>query len=154
VLAGPLDATIYATSSRPDVELVATVEDVSPSGRSFPISSGALLGSFRALDRRHSWFGPGGRPIAPYHFFTRASVRPVPIGRVTRYDIEIFPVVNELLKGHRLRLTLTTSDLPHLLPLPSQESQLLGGAYRIERAAGAASYLEVPLAPASVFDRR
>ncbi len=154
VLAGPLDASIYATASKPEVELVANVEDVAPDGRSFPLSSGALLGSFRALDAGNTWFARHRRPLAPYHPYTKASAAPVPVGSVVRYDIEIFPIVDELLPGHRLRLTLTTSDLPHLLPLASQAATLAGGVYRIERSVHAPSYLEAPLAAATAFDRR
>ena len=36
VLDGPIAARIYATSTRPETELVATVEDVSPDGTSRP----------------------------------------------------------------------------------------------------------------------
>jgi putative CocE/NonD family hydrolase len=151
VLAGPIDATIYASSTTPDTELVATVEDVSPDGTSTPISSGALLDSFRALDTSQTWFAPDGKPLLPYHPYTQASAAPVPVGSVTRFDIEVFPVVDELLAGHRLRLTLTTSDTPHLLPLAGQLSHLVGGIYQIQRNAGAASFLEVPLADASAF---
>src|SRR5205823_1799228 len=50
IVAGPVDATIYATSTRPEVELLATLEDVAPGGTSTPITSGALLGSLRARD--------------------------------------------------------------------------------------------------------
>lgn len=151
VLAGPIDATIYATSTTPDTEFVATVEDVSPDGTSTPISSGALLGSFRSLDTSQSWFAPDGKPLLPYHPYTQASAAPVPAGQTTRFDIEVFPTVDELLPGHRLRLTLTTSDTPHLLPLAGQLAHLVGGVYEIQRNAGAASYLEVPLADASAF---
>jgi len=67
-------------------------------------------------------------------------------GQVTRFDIEIFPTLAELKAGHRLRLTLTTSDTPHLLPTPIQAANLAGGIYDVQRNESAASYLEVPLA--------
>jgi len=151
VVAGPIDATIYAASSRPDVELVATLEDVSPGGASRPISSGALLGSFRKLDHGLTWRAPDGRPIAPYHPYTKSSVKPVPEGTVTRFDVEVFPTMAELAPGHRLRLTLTSSDSPHLLPTPHQAADLAGGVYEVQRNARAASYLEVPLARPGAF---
>ena len=116
VLGGPVDATIYATSSRPDTEWVATLEDVAPDGTATPITTGALLGSLRAVDSARSWTEPGGRMILPYHPYTAASKRPVPAGTVTRFDIEIRPTFAELAAGHRLRLTLTTYDFPHLVP--------------------------------------
>src|SRR5207302_10555556 len=42
VLGGPVDATIYASSTRPETEWVATLEDVSPDGTATPITTGAL----------------------------------------------------------------------------------------------------------------
>ena len=133
----------------PEVELEATLEDVAPSGVSTPLTSGALLGSFRALDSGRSWFAPDGRPLLPYHPYTRASVRPVPTGAVTRFDIEVFPTFARLAAGHRLRLTLNTSDTPHMVPTPAQLAGLAGGVYGVQRNALAASFLEVPMAPAS-----
>ncbi len=59
-IAGPITASIFATSTRPEVELVATVDDISPSGRSRPLSSGALLGSFRAVEDRRTWNSTNG----------------------------------------------------------------------------------------------
>lgn len=151
LLAGPIDATIYATSTRPDVELVATIEDVAPNGASKPLTTGALLGSFRELDHALTWYAPDGRPLSPYHPYTRASVTPVPTGEVTRFDIEVFPTLAELAAGHRLRLTLATGDSPHLVPIPAQAANLAGGVYQVQRTAGAASYLEVPTASPGAF---
>ncbi len=148
-IAGPITASIFATSTRPEVELVATVEDVSPGGRSRPLSSGALLGSFRAVEDRRTWNGANGRPLLPYHPYTRASAAPVPMGgQVSRFDIEVFPVFTTLAPGHRLRVTITTSDTPHLLPSPTQFAGLLGGVYDVQRNAGHASFINLPLAPA------
>jgi putative CocE/NonD family hydrolase len=151
VVAGPIDATIYASSTRPDTELVATVEDIAPDGTSLPLTSGALLGSFRALDPTLSWLAPDGRPLLPYHPYTKASVTAVPVGAVTRYDIEVFPTLADIAKGHRVRLTLTTSDIPHLLPSTAQALNLAGGVYEVQRHAGAASYIELPLAAPDAF---
>jgi hypothetical protein len=75
----------------------------------------------------------------------------VPTGKVTRYDIEVFPTVAQIAKGHSLRLTLTTNDTPHLLPTRTQAADLAGGLYEIQRNRAAASFLEVPLADASAF---
>jgi putative CocE/NonD family hydrolase len=145
VLGGPITAVIYATSSRPDVELVAALEDVLPDGRSVPLTNGALLGSMRAVDHASSWYASDGRPLLPYHPYTRSSVIPVPVGVPVRYEIEIFPTLAQLAAGHRLRLTLTTSDTPHLLPGAAQLQNLAGGVYQIERSSRLASYLEAPL---------
>ncbi len=148
-IAGPITASIFATSTRPEVELVATVDDISPSGRSRPLSSGALLGSFRAVEDRRTWNGANGRPLLPYHPYTRASASPVPTGgQVSRFDIEVFPIFATLAPGHSLRVTITTSDTPHLLPSPTQFAGLLGGVYDVRRNAEHASFINLPLAPA------
>jgi putative CocE/NonD family hydrolase len=150
-LAGPIDATIYATATSTDTEWVATVEDISADGlTSFPLTAGALLGSFRALDDANTWFGPNRQPILPYHPYTQTSETPVAPGQVTRYDIEVFPTVAELAPGHRLRLTLTTSDSPHLLPIPEQAANLTGGIYELQRHRSAASFIELPLTTANL----
>jgi len=150
-LAGPIDATIYANASSTDTEWVASVEDISPDGlTSFPLSSGALLGSFRALDAANSWFAPDGHPMLPYHPYTQSSETAVIPGELTRYDIEVFPTFAELAPGHRLRLTLTTSDSPHLLPIAEQAANLAGGIYEVQRRFGAASFIELPLTTANL----
>jgi len=151
VIAGPIGATLYATSTRPDTFFEATLEDVDPSGTSTSLTAGGLLGSFRALDARQTWRAPGGTPILPYHPYTRASVTPVEPGKVTRLDIEVFPTFAKIAKGHSLRLTLTTSDTPHLGFTPDQLQNLAGGVYQVQRNAGAASFVEIPTAPADAF---
>src|SRR4051794_23657643 len=144
-LAGPVDATVYASSNRPDVELIATLEDVAPDGTSHPLTQGALLGSFRALDQSRTWRARDGRPLQPYHPYTRESVAAVPTGKVVRYDVEVFPTVAQIAAGHQLRLTLTTGDTPHLLPTRTQAADLAGGLYDIQRTKASASFVELPL---------
>lgn len=48
-------------------------------------------------------------------------------------------------------MTITTADTPHLVPTLAQFPHLLGGLYRVQRHAGAASVLNVPLAPAAAL---
>jgi uncharacterized protein len=151
VLAGPIDATLYTTSSGSDTELAATVEAVSPSGDSVPLSSGALDGDMRAVDQSRSWTTASGQMLLPVHPLTQASESPIVAGQVTRQDIAIFPTMAELPAGWRLRVTITTGDTPHLFPKVAQVPNLVGGIYQVQRNAGAASSLTVPLAPASAF---
>ena len=97
---------------------MADLEDVDPAGVARPLTQGALLGSFRSLDPVRTWTAPDGKPILPYHPSTRAAAQPVVPGEMTRYDIEVFPMFATLPAGHRLRITLTTADTPHLVPRP------------------------------------
>ena len=82
---------------------------------------------------------------------TRASVTPVEAGKVTRFDVEVFPTFAKVAKGHSVRVTLTTSDTPHLGFTPDQVQNLAGGVYQVQRNAGAASFVEIPTAPPGAF---
>jgi uncharacterized protein len=79
----------------------------------------------------------------PYHPYTQTSAHPVTPGAVTRYQIQIFPTLATIATGDRLRLTLSTTDTPHLTPLPKQLPELAGGIYTIDRSAVAPSSLTV-----------
>jgi putative CocE/NonD family hydrolase len=145
-VAGPVTATIYAAATTPETELVAELEDVTPNGSSYPLTEGALLGSLRAVDPGRSWT-VDGITLLPYHPYTLSSARPVTPGKVTEYQIEIFPTLATIAAGNRLRLTLSTADTPHLSPLPGELPQLAGGLYTIERSAAAPSSLTMELLP-------
>lgn len=151
VVAGPAAATLFATSTARDTEFVAKLSRVAPDGTSVDITQGSLLGSHRALDRRRTWNGPDGRPILPYHPHTKAAKRPVQPGALTRYDVELRPAFVTIPAGHRLRLTLLSSQSPHLLAIPEDLLALAGGVYGIQRGPRAASSLQVPLADAGTW---
>jgi hypothetical protein len=143
-VAGPITATVYASSTTSETELVAELEDVTPDGTSYPLTEGALLGSLRAVDQKRSW-SANGITVLPYHPYTSASARPVTPRAVTGYQIQIFPTLATIAAGDSLRLTLSTVDTPHLTPLPEQLPQLAGGVYTIHRSATAPSSLTVEL---------
>jgi uncharacterized protein len=139
-LAGPVTATVYASATTSETQLVAELEEVTPDGTSYPLTEGALLGSLRAVDASRSWTA-GGITILPYHPYTQGSAQPVSPGAMTEYQIQIFPTLVMIASGDRLRLTLSTADTPHLTPLPPQLPHLLGGAYTVARTADAPSSL-------------
>jgi putative CocE/NonD family hydrolase len=143
-VAGPITATVYASATTSETELVAELEDVTPSGAAYPLTEGALLGSLRAVETKRSWTADG-MTVLPYHPYTEASAKPVTAGAVTEYQIQIFPTLVTIAAGDSLRLTLSTTDSPHLTPLPEQLPELAGGVYTIERSAAAPSSLTVEL---------
>jgi len=143
-VAGPIDATVYASSTTSETELVAELEDVTPNGTSYPLTEGALLGSLRAVNANRNWTA-GGMTILPYHPYTETSAKPVTPGTVTEYQIQIFPTLVTIPAGNSLRLTLSTTDTPHLTPLPEQLPDLAGGVYTIARTASAPSSLTLEL---------
>lgn len=138
-LAEPIAATIYASANTTETEWVVDVEDVAPDGVSKPLTQGALLGSQRALDAARSW------TLMPYHPYTKAAARPVSPGAVTEYRVEVFPTYSTIAAGHRIRVTIETTDFPHLLPTPPELAKLLGGVYQVQRTAAAPSSVTLPL---------
>jgi putative CocE/NonD family hydrolase len=143
-LAGPISAKLFASATTTDTQWVVNVEDVAPDGVSKPLTQGALIGSARAVDDARSW-SVNGKTVLPYHPYTSAAARPVVPGKVTEYDVEVFPAYTTLAAGHRLRVTLQTSDFPHLLPTPPQLVSLLGGRYDVQHGAAYPSSITVPL---------
>jgi putative CocE/NonD family hydrolase len=146
-VAGPITATVYASANTTDSEWAAEVEEVTPDGVSYPLTEGALLGSLRAVDSARSWHADG-TTILPYHPYTLESTQPVVPGAIEKYEIEVFPTLVTIGAGDRLRITISTTDTPHLVPIPSQLQRLVGGKYEIERTAAAPSSLTVELDPA------
>jgi putative CocE/NonD family hydrolase len=144
-LAGPVGLTLHATATTTDTAWVATLDDVAPDGTVTHLTSGALLGSFRAIDQRRSWpSGDGGWSVA-FHPLTRASQTSIVPGRLTRYDVELRPIFATLPAGHQLRLVIGSGDFPHLLPTPLDGAHLIGGVYEIAHAAQGGSWLDLPI---------
>jgi putative CocE/NonD family hydrolase len=143
-VAGPVTATVYASSTTPETQLVAELNDVTPDGTSYPLTEGALLGSLRAVDSQRSW-STNGITLLPYHPYTQESAEPVTPGAVTEYQIEIFPTLATIGAGDRLRLTLSTADTPHLVPVPADLTKMVGGIYTLQRSAQAPSSLTLDL---------
>ena len=142
---GPIGATLYATATTTDTEFVVQLSDVAPNGNATALTSGLLEGNQRALDPSMTWYAPDGKPLLPYHPYTKVAQTPVVPGQVTRYDIEVFPTFDTLAPGHRLRVTIATSDFPHVLPSATQAPNLVGGVYQLEHSAQYPSSIELPL---------
>ena len=153
LVAGPITLTVHATANTTETLWVAHLDDVAPDGASRPLTQGALLGSHRALDPARTWYLPDGTVLRPQHVSTRSAAQPVVPGEITRYDIEIFPTAALIAPDHRLRLTLTTCDFPHLVPTRPARAALTGGSYRVHQGGPTPSHILIPLAdPDSLTD--
>ena len=162
LIGGPGDVTIYLKSSRPEIELTATLLDVAPDGSVTKITDGAQLGSQRELDPATSWYSGDGQLIRPSHYFTQEKIQAVPIGEKVRLDIELVPTVIRIPAGHRLRLKLISQpaglfhqywkavQMPNpLAPTPQQLGNLIGGEYTILFGSGGSSVLNLSTADES-----
>jgi len=88
---GPLQAVLHAASSAVDTDWVVRLCDVYPDGRSILIADGILRARYR-----DSLAGPS--LITP--------------GRAYRYDVDLWATSNVFKAGHRLRVSVASSNFP------------------------------------------
>ncbi len=124
---------LLANMNEKDVQWVVELNDVFPDGKARNITSGWLRASHRQYDPNESSslmehpIDPGYTPFDP--FYDRPDKEPVHIeeGELYQYAVELWPTCNLFKKGHSIRLTISGSDFPHLLPIliPSKNTILI-----------------------------
>ncbi len=99
---GPLTATIYASSTQPELLLFLTLWEIAPDGERTLLTRGWLKGSMRETDPELSkpW-------LWQYPFNAQAELTP---GAPHRFDINLIPTANVFKQGHRLALGVSSSD--------------------------------------------
>lgn len=154
-IAGPISASLVASTSGTNLHLIGTLSDVAPDGTVTPLAAGNLVGSQRALDRQRTWYDRSGHAVRPYGAFTGES--PLTPGQDYRLEFPMSSRVAEVAPGHALRLTVTTQTpaarcgvllryepchptLPQLSTLP--------GTYQVRLGVSA---VNLPLAPYGCF---
>lgn len=108
-LAGPLELHFWAQTDAPDVDFVVRLADVAEDGSATEFTAGFMRASHREVNPMRS------RPAEPWI----ANARPLPVrNEPTEFRIDIWHTAYELQPGHRLRLTISSSDVPNHDPLP------------------------------------
>lgn len=90
-IAGPVSVTLYAATDAVDTDFTAKLCDVYPDGRSMLIADGIV----RARKRNSIWFEEFLTPNA-----------------VTGYDIDLWATAVTFAPGHRIRLSISSSNYP------------------------------------------
>ena len=88
---GPVKAVIYGLSSAPDTDWVVRLTDVHPDGYSRLLCDGILRARYRDS-------------------FEHPEL--LEIGKVYRYEIDLWATSNVFLPGHRVRVSVTSSCFP------------------------------------------
>lgn len=90
-LTGPVQAVIYASSTAVNTDFTAKLVDVYPDGRAIRICEGIIRADHR-------------NPEAP-----PSNIEP---GKIYEYTIELWATSNVFLKGHRMRVEISSSNFP------------------------------------------
>lgn len=85
---------LYAKSSAVDTDFTAKLVDVWPNGFVHNLTEGILRARYRESPRRSQLIGPG---------------------KVYRYRIDMWSTSNVFLKGHRIRIEISSSNSPNLI---------------------------------------
>ena len=98
---GSCRLVLHASSDAADVDWCVRLSDVFPDGRSRLLNTGALKGS---------------------HVLSHEKPEPLEPDRVYPFAVEIWAIANLFRAGHRLRVTISTSDFPFFAsnPIPSR----------------------------------
>jgi uncharacterized protein len=164
-LAGPMAATLYASSSNTNLLVIAKLNDVAPDGATRQISKGVVLGSQHKLAEDKSWKDDDGRAVWPYPELVRDEY--LTPGRVYRLDVSLAPRQFGVLPGHRLQLELITQNPTELCPAldsgrrvlsadpcyltSPQQATVPGGTYTLHHGPQWPSAVNLPLLPANHF---
>ncbi|HCR79011.1 MAG TPA: hydrolase, partial [Alcanivorax sp.] len=133
-----------------DSNVVVRVSVVDPNGLSRELSNGIQMASMSDFDATRSRF-MNGKLVQPWHPFTAESQQPVGPLQPFRADVEVFPTSAVIPAGHRLRISVGASDLPHgLSPLPDLLQGLLG-LLTVYSTPAMPSRVNIPLVPADAL---
>jgi uncharacterized protein len=159
-LAGPVSATIYASTSSRNLVLIPKLYDVAPDGAQVEITRGAVMGSLREVDRSRSWTDAEGALIFPWLSLKKDDyLRP---GELYRLEVPLAPRQYAVAPSHRLRLELISQNPTSLCPADlkptrniaevcgltaPQRASVLDGVFQIAFGRERPSALHLPLLP-------
>lgn len=105
------------------VDFIAELNDVFPDGRARNITSGWQNTSYRQYDpgeaggiTEHA-LDPAYTPFDPFYDYSYKNPKPINENDLYEYAVEYYPTCNVFKAGHRIRISLSTTDVPHLLPV-------------------------------------
>ncbi|WP_406024177.1 CocE/NonD family hydrolase [Nocardioides sp. NBC_00850] len=141
---GPLNADLSVSTTGTDGLISVSVEDVAPDGSVDRITGGWQTMRHRAVTASKSRT-LNGQVVQPWHPFTREAEQPVTPGQVYRVPVEVFPTGAVIEKGHRLRVTVHSYDVPHLLPNVKQLVRGIAGVVTVHHTKTDPSTLVLPV---------
>jgi hypothetical protein len=89
---GPVTLDLYASTSAADTDFTGKLVDVAPDGTAINLTEGILRARYRES--------------------TTGEAKPIVPGQVYEYKIDMWSTSNVFLKGHRIRLEVSSSNFP------------------------------------------
>jgi putative CocE/NonD family hydrolase len=89
---GPITLDLFASTSAADTDFTGKLVDVAPDGTAINLTEGILRARFRES--------------------TKGAPKPVKPGEVYEYKIDLWSTSNVFLKGHKIRLEVSSSNFP------------------------------------------
>jgi hypothetical protein len=89
---GPVTLDLYASTSAADTDFTGKLVDVGPDGKAFNLTEGILRARYRES--------------------TEGAPKPITPGQIYEYKIDLWSTSNVFLKGHRIRLEISSSNFP------------------------------------------
>lgn len=149
-IAGPMNLTMYATSTAPDTDFFVDLLDVDvETGETSYIQRGMLRASHRAIDLAKSDRVKRGRSAGTIYRHHLTHLDPTPITPLLpyQYEIEIYPVGHVFRPGHKLVLLLHAPPLSDPVSLYAWSPEQPPAVNTVLQYAGMRSNLLVPLMP-------
>ena len=150
-LNGPIEADVWVQTTAGDTSVAVRVSDVDPRGVARTLTNGLQTASFRAVDDSRSRF-LGGQRIQPWHPYTLASKQTLPRDEPVLVPVEVFQTSAVIRAGHRLRVSISPSNLPQGVPPLGTLLQSLAGILSIHSDAAPPSSVVLPVVPASALN--
>ena len=115
---GPIEVRLWVSSSAPDTDFTAKLLDVYPPSRWYPRGYALnLTDSITRLRYRN------GRDLA----------EPLSAGQIDQITITLYPTANLFLRGHRIRLDVSSSNFPRFDVNPNTGEPI--GSHRLQAVA-------------------
>lgn len=130
---GPVAVTLYAASDARDTDFTAKLVDVFPDGYAMNVAQGIIRARYR-----DSWEQP-------------TLLEP---GRVYQYAIDLWSTSNCFLRGHRVRVEISSSNFPQFDRNPNtghpfgQDAELLPARQTVYHDTEHPSHILLPIIPA------
>ena len=129
---GPVRVELWATTSAPDTDFTAKLADVHPDGYAVNLCDGIIRGRYRESTSRQELLEPG---------------------KVYEFTIDLWPTSNVFLRGHRVRVDISSANFPRFDRNPNtghpfgQDTDLRVAHQTVHHDAGRPSHILLPVIP-------